>query len=94
MEKVLLATPEAYDGIENFEGRQGCISDNPETMAGEALRWLDEPCAVRVPEARVMVLSDYDWDRNLDTYESVLRNVRSDSAQMDTAGNAGLEAYS
>ncbi|MEO9077804.1 MAG: TIGR03087 family PEP-CTERM/XrtA system glycosyltransferase, partial [Rhodanobacter sp.] len=75
MEKVLLATPEAWEGIEDFAGRQGCISDSPEVMATEALHWLDAPQAVRVPAARTMVLSQFDWVRNLDTYESVLSNA-------------------
>ena len=71
MEKVLLATPEAWEGIEDFAGRQGCISDAPEVMAAEALRWLDPPQAARVPAARATVLSRFNWARNLDTYERV-----------------------
>ncbi len=94
MEKVLLATPEAYEGIEDFEGRQGCISDTPEFMAAEALRWLDAPRAARVPAARVMVLSRFDWVRNLDTYENVLCDARSSAGPVDAAGSTRLEAYS
>ncbi|MDA3913509.1 TIGR03087 family PEP-CTERM/XrtA system glycosyltransferase [Oleiagrimonas sp.] len=74
MEKVLLATPEAWEGIEDFEGRQGCISDVPEIMAAAALRWLDAAQAGRVPPARAKILSHYDWSRNLDIYEHVLCN--------------------
>jgi sugar transferase (PEP-CTERM/EpsH1 system associated) len=72
MEKVMLATPEAWEGIEDFPGRQGCISDSPEVMASEALRWLGASQAARVPAARAMVLSRFDWARNLDIYEGVL----------------------
>jgi sugar transferase (PEP-CTERM/EpsH1 system associated) len=92
MEKVLLATPEAWEGIEDFEGRQGCISESPEIMATEALRWLDTAQAARVPAARAKVLSHYDWVRNLDTYENVLRNARPGAASVHAASTAGLEA--
>ncbi|HEV7123444.1 MAG TPA: TIGR03087 family PEP-CTERM/XrtA system glycosyltransferase [Rhodanobacter sp.] len=73
MEKVVLATPEAWEGIADFDGREGCISDSPEAMANEALRWLALPQPARVPDARAMVRSLHDWARNLDTYESLLR---------------------
>ena len=93
MEKVLLATPEAWEGIEDFPGRQGCINGSPEVMATEALRWLDAPQAARVPAARAMVLSRHDWARNLDTYESVLGNAQV-KAPLAAASSAGMEACS
>ena len=93
MEKVVLATPEAWEGIEDFKGRQGCISDSPELMAAEASRCLETPQPVRVSAARAMVQSRYDWARTLDTYENVLRNVRPASVtRRDMVGTAGLEA--
>lgn len=90
MEKVLLATPDAYEGIEDFAGRQGCIDDSPEVMAAEALRWLDAPEITRVPAARVKVLSRYDWRRNLDRYESVMSGAQPGGASAHAAGNAAL----
>ncbi|HUW54250.1 MAG TPA: TIGR03087 family PEP-CTERM/XrtA system glycosyltransferase [Rhodanobacter sp.] len=92
MGKVLLATPEAYEGIEDFEGRQGCIDESPEVLATEALRWLDAPQAVRVPAARAKVLSRYDWVRNLGIYGNVLCNAQPTAAFVDTACTDGLEA--
>ena len=94
MEKVLLATPEAYEGIEDFEGRQGCIDESPEVLATEALRWLDAPHAARVPAARAKVLSRYDWVRNLDIYEHVLRNAQPDATCLDAVCADELEARS
>jgi polysaccharide biosynthesis protein PslH len=94
MEKVLLATPEAWEGIEDFAGRQGCISDSPEVMATEAVHWLDTPRVARVPAARAMVLSRYDWKRNLDTYECVLGNAQPGAASIRALGTAGLGACS
>lgn len=94
MEKVLLATPEAWEGIEDFEGRQGCISDSSEVMATEALRWLGAPQAARVPAARARVLSRYDWARNLDAYEHVLCNAQPGATSVPAASTAGLEACS
>ncbi len=94
MEKVLLATPEAWEGIEDFEGRQGCISDMPEVLATEALRWLDAPQAVRVPAARAKVLSRYDWVRNLHIYENVLCDASRDKASVRAVSADGLEACS
>jgi sugar transferase (PEP-CTERM/EpsH1 system associated) len=73
MEKVVLATPEAWEGIEDFAGRQGCISGSPEAMAEAALQWLATQQPARVPTARAMVQARFDWTRNLDAYERVLR---------------------
>ena len=75
MGKVLLATPQAYEGIDDFEGRQGCISDVPEIMAAEAVRWLGEKQPVQVAAARVLVQSRYRWSKVLDAYESVLQSA-------------------
>jgi sugar transferase (PEP-CTERM/EpsH1 system associated) len=74
MEKVVLATPEAWEGIEDFAGRQGCISGSPEAMAEAALQWLAAPQPARVPAARAMVQARFDWARNLDAYMGVLRD--------------------
>ncbi|TAL99278.1 MAG: TIGR03087 family PEP-CTERM/XrtA system glycosyltransferase, partial [Rhodanobacter sp.] len=92
MEKVLLATPEAWEGVADFEGRQGRIDASPQVLATEALRWLDAAHVARVPAARAMVLARYDWKRSLDLYENVLRNAQPDAAGMDAASEAGLEA--
>lgn len=73
MEKVVLATPEAWEGIEDFQGRQGCISGSPEVIVEAALQWLAMPQPARVPAARAMVQARFDWTRNLDAYERVLR---------------------
>lgn len=92
MEKVLLATPEAYEGVEDFEGRKGCIDASPEVLAAEALRWLDAQHVARVPAARAMVRSHYDWPRSLDIYESVLCNMLPDTAAIDATSVPGLQA--
>jgi sugar transferase (PEP-CTERM/EpsH1 system associated) len=93
MEKVVLATPEAWEGIEDFAGRRGCISDSPEVMASEALRWLGAPQIARVAAARAMILARFDWARNLDAYESVLGNAQPGAAFVHARGAAGVEAY-
>ncbi|MEO7051059.1 MAG: TIGR03087 family PEP-CTERM/XrtA system glycosyltransferase [Rhodanobacter sp.] len=90
MEKVLLATPEAWEGIEDFAGRQGCISDSPQAMADESLRWLDAPEISHVPAARAMVLSRFDWVRNLDTYERVMCDAQHGTTFANVASVAEL----
>jgi sugar transferase (PEP-CTERM/EpsH1 system associated) len=90
MEKVVLATPEAWEGIEDFAGRQGCISDSPEVMATEALGRFVAPQIARVPAARAMVLSRFDWTRNLDTYECVMRDARHAEAAAQATALAEL----
>ena len=94
MEKVVLATPEAWEGIDDFVGRMGCINDSPEAMSVEALRWLDQPQPLRVPAARAMVQSRFDWARNLDAYEAVLRGDRRDTASVPVMYDVHAEAYS
>jgi len=94
MEKVVLATPEAWEGIEDFAGRQGCIDRSPEVLASEALRWLEAPRPAGDPAARAMVQSRHDWSRNLDAYEKILvGKVPPVPATRDALGHAGLEAY-
>jgi sugar transferase (PEP-CTERM/EpsH1 system associated) len=90
MEKVILATPEAWEGIDDFEGRLGCVTASHELMAEEAVRWLQVPQIGRVAQARAMVMSRFDWVRNLDTYEAVLDHAQAGTA---TVGDA-LEAQS
>jgi hypothetical protein len=89
-----LATPEAWEGIEDFEGRRGCVSGSSAVMAAEALRWLQAPQIARVPQARAMVLSRFDWVRNLDTYEAVLRDAQANANARDLARGDALEAGS
>ena len=92
MEKVLLATPEAYEGVEDFIGRLGCIDGSPAVMASEALRWLDPARPMRVPAARAHVLSHYDWTASLDAYDRVLSGAQCDLSPAVAA--AGVEACS
>lgn len=92
MEKVVLATPEAWEGIEDFAGREGCISGSPDVMADAALQWLAAPQPARVPAARAMVQSRFDWTRNLDDYMSVLRGVHRASRVGSTAHSTQAEA--
>lgn len=92
MAKVVLATPEAWEGIEDFEGRQGCIDRSPEVLAREALRWLQSPRPAQVSAARAMVRFRHDWVRNLVAYEKVLGNVRPGPAAIEL-GAGRLEAY-
>ena len=92
MEKVVLATPEAWEGIEDFPSREGCISGSPEVMVTEALRWLDKPQPARVPAARTMVQQRYDWTRNLDAYERVLRGGHHAAIGGSVTASARVEA--
>lgn len=93
MEKVVLATPAAWEGIEDFEGREGCISDLPGTMAEAASHWLGRPEPARVPAARAVVQSRFDWARNLDAYEDVLRGAQPGAVRVPAVRTAeGLEA--
>lgn len=88
MEKPVLATPEAWEGIEDFDGRQGCISASPEALAAEALRWLASERPVRAAAGRVMVRGRFDWARNLDAYEHVLRGAHANRTAAPMAAAA------
>lgn len=90
MAKPVLATPEAWEGIDEFAGRQGCISRSPEVLATEALRWLALAEPGRVPAARAMVEARYDWAKNLDAYERVLAGAPRHPAA--TTDRVGMEA--
>lgn len=75
MGKVLLATPAAFEGIEDFAGRAGCISDHPKIVAAEAIRSLGSRYPLSVPEARAHVLARYGWAHLLDRYECALSGL-------------------
>jgi sugar transferase (PEP-CTERM/EpsH1 system associated) len=94
MEKVVLATPEAWEGIEDFEGREGCIDGSPGVLAAEALRWLDTPTPAEVAAARAMILQRHDWSRNLDVYEGVLGKAASELVPVNAVGADRLETCS
>lgn len=95
MEKVLLATPEAYEGIEDFDGRQGAISGSPEALAAAALRALGSAQPVRVAAARAEVLKRYQWPLLLDEYERALGDVQPSAVSVQArAGRTSLEACS
>jgi sugar transferase (PEP-CTERM/EpsH1 system associated) len=91
MEKVLLATPAAWEGIEDFAGRRGCISTSSAAMAWHALRWLGVAQPARVPPARAHVLARYDWPRNLQAYEELLRAAQRSAALACVTRAAGRE---
>lgn len=93
MERAVLATPEAWEGIADFPGRGGCIAASPEDMAREALRWLSTREPVRVSAARRMVLRHHDWEHNLDIHEAVLRGVQPDAVRADPWPRTRAEAY-
>ena len=93
MEKVVLATPEAWEGIDDFEGRLGCVDAAPGSLAAEAVGWLDLPEPARAPAARAWVRAHHDWARNLDAYESSLGNARPGAVPSDTGLVSGAEAY-
>jgi len=94
MAKVLLATPQAYEGIENFTERQGCISDSTEVLANEALRWLAEPTPAKVPAVRKQLLSTYNWQQTFARYDAVLGNSAvSDSELKRSAVSPVREAF-
>jgi len=94
MAKVLLATPQAYEGIEDFTGRQGCISGSAEVLANEALRWLAEPTPAKVPAVRKQLLSTYNWNEILARYDAVLGNTGICDSELKRSAAAPVrEAY-
>jgi sugar transferase (PEP-CTERM/EpsH1 system associated) len=92
MEKVVLATPAAWEGIDDFPGREGCITDAADEMAAQALVWLDREPPAQVPAAREMVRARFDWTRNLDTYVDVLAGAGSAATGMATSRATAAEA--
>ncbi len=88
MEKPVIATPEAWEGIGDFDGRAGCISAEAEALADAAAHWLALPEPARVPATRATVQAHFDWARNLDAYEAVLRGEKMDDLPQRTGDGA------
>ncbi len=94
MAKVLLATPQAYEGIEDFKERKGCISESADVFVNEALRWLQPAQPVQVPAVRERIVSAYNWKQLLERYDAILNNSKVSGAGADTIAHPlGLEAY-
>jgi hypothetical protein len=92
MEKPVLASPAAWEGINDFPGRKGCITDAAEVMTAQALVWLEREMPARVPAARDMVRARFDWTRNLDTYVDVLAGAGSLATGMAASRATAAEA--
>ncbi len=75
MGKVLLATPQAYEGIEDYKERQGCVSDSVDILVREAVRWLAEPTPAEVPAVRQRLLSSYSWQKLFDRFDVLLNDA-------------------
>jgi len=75
MGKVLLATPQAYEGIEDFKERRGCLSDSPDILASEALRWLSVPHPAWFPAVRNQALSHYNWRQILTQFDAIFEGA-------------------
>lgn len=88
MGKALLSTPQAYEGIEDFQERRGCVSDSPDALDREALRWLTGPKPVWFPAVRQQVLSRYNWRQTLARFDTLLEGAivaERDAAEPGTA---------
>lgn len=73
MGKVLLATPQAYEGLTEFSGFKGCLTNSAEMMVQSALNWLNFPDPGFNLEARNYVVQRYSWERILENYHAILK---------------------
>lgn len=71
MEKLLLASPEAMEGIEVGESYAPLIASGAEEFLARSVEILGKPVQI-IPEARQLVLEHYNWDTNLRQFEEIL----------------------
>lgn len=92
MGKVLLSTPQAYEGIEEFKARPGCVSDKPEMLASEALRWLTGPRPGWFSAVREHMLSHYRWRQTIAQFEALLEGPIGAGRDAGVPGTIQTEA--
>lgn len=85
MGKVLVATPEAYEGIERFAGLRGCISGAAEEQAREISRWLGKPSPQWYREGRDHVRERYEWHQALESLGLLLAAGKSGAVPENVA---------
>lgn len=71
MERPLLASPAAMDGIEIVSGFEPIVAESADDFAAAAAKLLSDPPGSQ-PTARHCVLQRYDWDTNLSRLEKIL----------------------
>lgn len=72
MGKALVATPQAYAGIERFGALRGCVSGAADEQAREICRWLDQPSPHWFSDVREYVVERYDWKLSLQSLGGLL----------------------
>ncbi len=74
MEKPILATSNALQGIESYSGFEPLVADDEQAMVAGALALLTGDCYQNVTKGRECVFKYYNWDTNLRRIEELLRD--------------------
>ena len=73
MEKPILATSRAFEGIEGCNKIEKWVSDNLGQIADTAILWLQQKSKTDLGrEARQCVIKNYDWEKSLKRLEEIL----------------------
>lgn len=73
MEKAVVASPQAAEGIQAAQGTELEVADAPEQYAGKILSLLESETRTAMGRnARARILRDYDWDSSLAKLDALL----------------------
>ncbi|MBK1701768.1 TIGR03087 family PEP-CTERM/XrtA system glycosyltransferase [Thiococcus pfennigii] len=91
MGKVVVSTPEAFEGIRAVVGEEIVVADGAEPFAEHVLALLRDPTRRREigQKARARVVADYAWEANLRIFDELLA-VRSE-ARVSAAVQGGAK---
>jgi len=72
MEKIVVVSPQAMEGIQAIDGKELYVADNEHKFADQIIRLLLEKDNVVTNAARARILSDYSWSANLARLDHLL----------------------
>ncbi len=90
MEKAVVASPQAAEGIQAAQGTELEVADAPEQYAGKILGLLESEARTAMGRnARARILRDYDWDSSLAKLDALLAASLNSGATPSTHTTQG-----
>lgn len=73
MEKLVVASPQALEGITAIPGIELFVADGAEAYIDHVISLLENPRIEAGNAARRRVIEDYNWDKNLSRIDRLLQ---------------------
>ena len=92
MDKRILATPQAFDGIEGYPLSRDSVNEMPAILEAAAIRYLAEDAAACDGTGREFVMRHYSWQTSISKMAALLAGKIPESRQPSHSQIAGRSA--